>query len=100
MTGDYIQRRFAAARFEHLVAFVAQRAGAEHPHRILVLDQQDRAVAGQIRRRFTSPPSRDWLGLGALRPRRGSRQIDLKRGALRRGALSTKMKPPVCLTMP
>ena len=95
---DQLERRLAALRLDHLVALVAQRAGAENPHRVLVLDQHDRADPGQI------------AGAPAPRPARRGRRLAPRRpgGAAGRcwntapspGALLTKIKPPVCLTMP
>src|SRR5271165_635213 len=45
---DQIESRFATLRLYYLVAFVAQRAGAEDPDRIVILDEHDGAVPGQI----------------------------------------------------
>src|SRR5579859_558254 len=47
---DDLQRRLAALRLEHGVALVPERPGAEQADRILVLDQQDGAGAGQVAR--------------------------------------------------
>ena len=45
---DQVERGFAAFRLDHPVALVAQGAGAKHPDRVVVLDQQHGAGAGQI----------------------------------------------------
>ena len=45
---DQIKRRFAASCLYYLVPFIAQSAGAEDPDRIVILDEHDGAVPGQI----------------------------------------------------
>ena len=47
---DDVQPRLAAGRLQHGIALVGQRPGGEHAHRVLVLDQQDGALAGQVAR--------------------------------------------------
>src|SRR5271163_806328 len=45
---DQFERRFAASRLYYLVPLVAQSAGAENSDRIVILDEHDRTVPGQI----------------------------------------------------
>src|SRR6185437_12047309 len=79
--GDDLERRLAALRLDHLVALVAERARAEQPHGILVLDQEQRAGAGQVaRRRGVAEIGR--LGRGEGFAARMARQEDRERGAL------------------
>ena len=44
-------------RLQHGIAARGERAGAESAHRLFVLDEQDRAVAGEIGGRLSSPAS-------------------------------------------
>ena len=45
---DDLQRVQARGRLQHCVAARGESAGAERPDRLLVLDEEDRAVAGEI----------------------------------------------------
>ena len=45
-----LERLLAGGGLDHGVAAQAQRAGGEGAHRVLVLDEEDEAAAGQVAR--------------------------------------------------
>ena len=79
---DDLERPFAVAGLDHLVALRRQRPGADHAHRVLVLDQQDGAHPGKIAGRLLFRPGGGerrfrFLAFGGL----VARQMDGKRRA-------------------
>ena len=80
---DDLQRFFAAAGFQHIVAAHAQGARRKAAHRFLVLDQQNGVLAGDIARRGRGFHRR----ASELRP--AARQIDVEAGALAHLAVET-----------
>src|SRR5262249_20592418 len=78
-------------RLDYLVSFVAERTGAENSHRIIVLNEHDRPVPGQI----LDYDRLGYIGADAWRPvrRLETRQINLENRTPTRAAVGENETP-------
>ena len=87
------ERLVAVGRLEHRVPLLVEDVPREPPHLGLVLHEEHRL--GAMRRRGSRPRRRRVGSAGAST--RGSSIVNV---APCPGSLSTRMAPPVCVTMP
>src|SRR6478752_7509393 len=85
MAGEHLESLGSRGGFEHAVAALAERAGGEAAHGILVLDQQNSAPPGEVLGRLAADRRPYWLGFS--RDLNIARQVDAHDGALPEFAL-------------
>ena len=92
---ELLQRLDAIAGFDHRVAARGQAAGVERAQPLLVLDQQDGAVAGEIGRRgaLHIVGRRDRAGHGGRRRFGKLRRLDVSAPGMWRGRKMRKIVP-------